>query len=128
MVSSDLLCPNPLNKDYWGHSVAKVPLASDSTQSQINPLLILNQRQSRQPTKNLMPASLALLSIRKDQLRPQKGRPPPLCSALPHCMESIILTLSAYRFTHGCLWLIRLSQYHYSKKHAKVRQHLTYYN
>lgn len=38
---------------------------------------------------------------------------------VPHCMDSVIPTLSVYRFMPGCLWLIRHSQYHYSKKKKK---------
>lgn len=53
VLPSDLLCLSyPLNKDYWQHSIAKLPLAPDSTQSQINLLLFLIWLPTRQPTKN----------------------------------------------------------------------------
>lgn len=41
-----------MNKDYWGHSIAKLCWAPVSTQSQINPLLLLIRPQTRHPTKN----------------------------------------------------------------------------
>lgn len=105
----------PLTKDYWGH-YAHLPLTPDSSQSQSNPWLLLIQPQKRQTTKNWprfpgpsLDSASTSPGLRKDP-------------RLSHYMGSINQTLQVYTFVSGCLWLIRLSHHHYSKKSSAVHQ------